>query len=86
MLQEEGGAECEAARRVPAGSGGGAGLYVEGCAEVAWDRLAHWGRWAGGAGAALLLALCVALLLQLVLCLHTRPARDKQLSHSLARH
>ncbi|XP_053604942.1 tetraspanin-1-like [Plodia interpunctella] len=65
--------ECEASRRVPAASGGGAGLRSAGCGRGVVAALARAARLPLAAAAALLAAHALALLLALALCLRAHP-------------
>ncbi|CAH0720292.1 unnamed protein product, partial [Brenthis ino] len=64
---------CEAARRVAAGAGGGAGLHAAGCGRRALAALRAGARGPLAAAGALLAAHAAALLLALALCLRARP-------------
>ncbi|XP_069357790.1 leukocyte antigen CD37-like isoform X1 [Maniola hyperantus] len=65
--------ECALARRVPAASGGGAGLHAAPCAPRVLGALRGAARAPLVAGAALLAAHGAALLLALALCLRAQP-------------
>ncbi|XP_049872355.1 tetraspanin-1-like [Pectinophora gossypiella] len=66
-------AECAAARRVAAAAGGGPGLHAAGCAPRVLAALRRGARAPLAAGAALLAAHALALLLALALCLRAQP-------------
>lgn len=74
-MQSEDAVECSVARLVPAASGGGgAGLWAAGCGERVVAALERAARVPLAAGAALLAAHALALLLTLALCLRAHPA------------
>ncbi|XP_061713982.1 tetraspanin-1-like isoform X2 [Cydia pomonella] len=76
LSTEEGGdsAMCAEARRVPAASGGAAGLHQAACAPKVIHALESGARLPLATGAALLALHALALLLALALCLRARPA------------